>query len=260
MLFTNATFIGIDPTAGEKPFAYAAIDSQKKLMALGSAPIQEILAFVVGQQEAIVAICSPRQPNIGLMADDKVRDNLQPIPNPGRWVDFRVVDYLLRQKNIRIPQTRSESKMCPNWMQWGFQLYSRLAEFGFQQFPNKNSKRQYLEVYPHASFTILLGQIPLQKRTLVGRIQRQLILYEKDMDIPDPMLIFEEVTRHRILQGIIPYDELFTIGELDALVAAYTAWLAGRDQDEVTLIGDPKEGQVVLPSKVLKESYSLKSS
>lgn len=168
MLFTNATFIGIDPTAGEKPFAYAAIDNQKKLMALGSAPFQEILAFVAGQQEAVIAVCSPRQPNSGLMAKESFRESLQPAPNPGRWMNFRVVDYLLRQRNIRIPQTRSEAAVCPNWMQWGFQLYEHLVEFGFSLFPSEDSKRQYLEVYPHASFAVLLEQVPLPKRTLVG--------------------------------------------------------------------------------------------
>ena len=41
------------------------------------------------------------------------------------------------------------------------------------------------------------------------------------------MEFFEEVTRHRLRHGILPLEKLYTPGELDALTAAYLAWLAG---------------------------------
>ena len=255
MLFTNATFIGIDPTAGVKPYAYAALNKDRELMALGTAPVQDVLAFVAGQQEAIVAVCAPRQPNLGLMTDEEVRKGLKPVPNPGRWVDFRVADYLLRQRNIRIPQTRSRGADSPNWMQKGFDFYRKLESFGYVLFPSENSTHQFLEVFPHASFTVLLGRVPFRKRTLEGRIQRQLILFENNLEIPDPMRIFEEITRYKLLQGIIPDDDLYQPGELDALVAAYTALVSGTLPESITSVGDYKEGQVILPVKELLESY-----
>jgi len=51
MFYTNSTFIGIDPTAGEKPFVYAALDHELRLLALGHGSIDDILAFAAGQRQ-----------------------------------------------------------------------------------------------------------------------------------------------------------------------------------------------------------------
>jgi hypothetical protein len=69
------------------------------------------------------------------------------------------------------------------------------------------------------------------------------------------MRLFEEITRHRLLQGILPLQDLYTPGELDALVAAYTAWMAALHPDQITMFGQPEEGQLVLPVAELKRHY-----
>jgi predicted RNase H-like nuclease len=166
-------------------------------------------------------------------------------------------------------------------MRMGFALYARLDSLGYYAFPTQatqdqpaeartsDSQAQFelglkvtqaaplqsLEVYPHASFCALLGLTPFPKYTLEGRIQRQLALHEQEMHIPDPMRLFEEITRYRLLQGQLPLQDLYSPGELDALVAAFTAWKAANQPGEVTLIGDSQEGQVVLPVKELKRQY-----
>jgi hypothetical protein len=203
----------------------------------------------------MVAVCSPRQPNQGVMLDDRVRQNLSPPPKPGRWVNFRMADYLLRQHNISIPQTPSEMSRCPAWMRMGFALYRRLEELGFQAYPKDGPERQLLEVYPYASYAVMLEMLPLRKHGLEGCLQRQLILYESGLKLPDPMRFFEEITRYRLLKGILPMEELYTAGQLDALAGAFTAWVAASNPDEVTLLGDPTEGQVVLPTRTLKDRY-----
>jgi hypothetical protein len=253
-LFSKATLIGIDPTAGEKPFAYAALDQDLRLLALGTGSVDEVLAFTAGQRQAVVAICSPRQPNLGVMAKREVRQNLSPMPSSGRWLNFRLADFLLRQHHITIPQTPSNVEACPQWMRNGFQLYQRLAELGYALYPSEQAERQMLEVYPHAAFSVLLGVLPFQKNTLEGRIQRQLILHEQRLQVPDPMRVFEEITRHRLLKGMLALDDLLLPGELDALVGAYTAWKAAIHPDQVILLGDEEEGQIILPA-ALKEIY-----
>ena len=75
------------------------------------------------------------------------------------------------------------------------------------------------------------------------------------MNVPDPMRFFEEITRHKLLKGILPNEDLYTPGELDALVSAYTAWLIANHPEQVTLLGDPVEGQIVLPAAELKPRY-----
>jgi hypothetical protein len=255
MFFVDTTFVGIDPTAGERPFVYAALDHELEMLALGQGSIDDVLAFAAGQSRALVAVCAPRQPNQGMMARAEVRNRLSPPPNPGRWANFRMADYLLRQHNIRIPQTPARLEDCPNWMRMGFILFRRLEELGYRQYPEDGTERLYLEVYPHASYVVLLGGVPFPKHSLEGRLQRQLVVYEQGINVPDPMRIFEEITRHRLLNGILPLDDLYTPGELDALVAAYTAWLAASQPEAVALLGDAEEGQIVLPVAELKSSY-----
>jgi len=256
MLFTETSFIGIDPTAGVKPFIYAAIDQDRDLIALGHGQIDGVLAFAAGQRQAIVAVCAPRRPNSGIMADEQFRESLSPQPQPGRWMDFRLADYQIRQHNIRSPQTRHQEISCPNWMQMGFSLYRRLENFGYQTYPQENTQCLVMEVYPQACYAVLLGLLPFAKNTIEGRLQRQLILRERNLNIPDPMRYFKEITRKRLLNGLLPHGNLYQPEELDALVAAYTAWLSNYHPDQISLFGDPDEGQVVIPAAELKDKYT----
>ena len=256
MLFNETTFIGIDPTAGKRPMAYAALDRDLRPLALGEGDIRAVTAFVGGQQAAYVAINAPSKPNQGLMKRPEVREKLNPIPHPGRWEGFRVAEYLLYQRKIRIPRTRARAQNCPVWMQVGFELYKRLAGLGYQPYLTPEAPCQVMEVYPHAAFTVLLNSCPFPKNSLEGRLQRQLLLHNQGLYIPDPMRVFEEITRYRLLQGILPLDDLYSVRELDALVAAFTAWVAATSPEGVSILGNPQEGQVVLPSAELQPRYS----
>lgn len=255
MLFSQATFIGIDPTAGEKPFSFAAVGQDLQLLALGSGHLPEILAFAAGQQSALVGICGPQQPNRGLMSDEEVRQRLSPPPKPGRYESFRVAEYQLRQHNISMPPTPASEEACPNWMRSSFLLFKRLEGLGYRRYPDEDAVRQVLEIYPHASFTALLGVLPFQKHSLEGRIQRQLILKECGMNLPDAMRFFEEITRHRLLSGILPLEGVYSASELDALAAAYTAWKVAKPGEKSLKAGDPQEGEVYLPVEALKSLY-----
>lgn len=254
MLFNRTTFIGIDPSAGEKPFVYAALDADLRLLALGHGKLDDVLAFAAGQRQAAVAVCAPQRPNQGVMGRAEVRNGLNPPPRPGRWTDFRLADYLLRQRGVSVPQTLADEQLCPNWMRMGFTLHRRLAEMGYQAYPSEGAELQALEVYPLACYHGLLGLLPLPKYTLEGRLQRQLALYDCKLAVPDPMDFFEEITRHRLRKGQMPTEGLYSPGELDALAAAYTAWLAVTQPGRVDVLGDREEGVVVVPAG---ESHSV---
>lgn len=256
MLFTHNTFLGIDPTAGRRPFSYAALDSDLKLLALGQGSLDDILAFAGGQHRALAAVCAPRRPNQHLMEREAVRQQLSPPPKPGRWLNYRLSEYQLRQHHISTYKTPSTVQDCPTWMQMGFTLYHRLENLGYQPYPTDGASLQWLEVYPHACYCALLGLSPMSKNSFEGRIQRQLVLYGEKLDIPDPMRLFEEITSHRLLQGILPLDNLYSPGELDALVAAYTAWTAAIHPERITHLGDAEEGLLILPTAELKQRYS----
>ena len=254
-MFANQTvYIGIDPTAGSRPLTYAALNGSLDVVALGQADLNEILAFVAGQQQALVAVSAPVRPNQGLILQPEVRARLSPPPRPGRWDDFRLVEYQLRRHHIRCPKTPAQEEACPTWMQRGFLLYRRLEGLGCTPYPGQ-TPLQWVEVYPHACYCVLLGQVPFPKNTFEGRLQRQLILYESELNIPDGMEVFEEMTRHHLLKGVLPLDDLYSSAELDALVAAYTAWLAASHPENTLLLGDPNEGQILLPVNELKSRY-----
>jgi hypothetical protein len=186
-------------------------------------------------------------------AEDRLK--LSPAPSPGRWENFRVAEYLLRKHNLTIPQTPALEDDCPNWIRQAFVLFRRLLSFGYRLYPDDEAACQLVEVFPHACFAAMLGLLPFHKHSLEGRLQRQLVLHEAGLNLPDPLRFFEEITRYRLLSGVLPLEFLYTPGELDALAAAYTAWKAAQHPGELILLGNPEEGQVAIPVAELKETY-----
>ncbi len=255
MLFSRTNFIGVDPTVKPRSMVYAAINRDLDLICLCNGSLEEIYAFLGGQEGALIAICGPVRPNQGLMQSEAVRQSLRPIPRPGRWTGFRVVEYQLSQHNIRMPRTNAEVKNCPGWMKTSFELYQQCSKFGYKDYPSPDSSLQVMEAYPYATYAAILGCLPFPKNSFEGRMQRQLALYRSGLNIPDPMRIFEEITRHRLMTGVLPLEGLYSTPELDALGAAYTAWTAAIHPDQATLLGSPEEGQIVIPVAELKSKY-----
>ncbi len=66
------------------------------------------------------------------------------------------------------------------------------------------------------------------------------------------MSFFEEITRHRLLNNRLPLDLVYSASELNALIAAYTAFLSGTQPDKVIHIGDEEEGIIYLPDNPIE--------
>jgi Protein of unknown function (DUF429) len=255
MLFDANLFIGVDPSGGRKPFTYAALDSNGRLAALKDGEIEDVLAFLGGQRSAVVAVNAPARPNLGLVRQEDVRQSLPPLRISGRSLDMRLAEHQLRERGINVSMTPSRKELCTNWVQLGFDFYRRIAATGFQPFPAPEASHQWLETHPHAVFCVLLGQNPLPRSALEGRLQRQLALYEQGLGIHDPMDFYEEITRHKLLRGVLPLEQVYSAEELDAIAAAYTAYTAARHPEKTLEIGDPAEGQIVLPVAEIKSRY-----
>ena len=251
-------FIGIDPTAGDRPITYAALDGGLRVLALGEGKLDDVLAFVVQHTAALAAIDAPQSLNAGLMSDPQVRKQLGLPPRTKTWVGFKVCEFELRRRGILLYNTPEKVSDAPRWMQAGFRLWKRLRKAGFvlHHRVGAGGPRVMLEVNPHACFTVLLEGIPFKKDTLEGRLQRQLLLYREGVRVPDAMRVLEEITRHRLLTGQLHLDGLYSHDQLDALVSAYTAFLAARHPDRVTLVGDAREGQIVAPTAELLDHYA----
>ena len=252
MFSTDTLYIGIDPTAGEKEFGYVALDGNLELVRLGDADIDELIAFLEGPEAVYVAVNAPSQVNRGLVKKKLEEDGSK---SKVRKVDIRLAEFALRERGIAIAGTPSREEYCPAWMQVGFTLYQRLSDIGFKPYGEEDANRQVMETHPFACFCALAESIPFPKPTLEGRLQRQSILFDKGLRINDAMTFFEEITRFKLIKGILPVDVLRTPEQLDMLVAAYTAWLGANRPEDISNVGDKTEGQISLPVSELREKY-----
>jgi len=141
---------------------------------------------------------------------------------------------------VNMPCTKSQRRIYS-----GFK--KRVAQAGLKPYTMKAAPKQLLETDAQACFRNWIGKPPLSRRTLEGRVQRGLVLYDQGLRITDPMDFFEEITRHHMLGGVFPNDLLYSASELDALAAAYVAWLAVNEPGQVEIMMDrlviPKESE-----------------
>lgn len=250
----NSVYIGIDPTSGNKDFSYAVLDGHLNLIKLAEADMEEMVTLIGRQESSFVAINSPSGVNHGLVKQKLAEAH----SGPGRAVrgaDIRLAEYELRARGIAVAGTPSREEFCPSWMQVGFALYRKLSELGYKLYGTSDGNCQVLETHPFACFCVLVEGTPFSKSTLEGRLQRQLTLNDKGLRIKDGMEFFEEITRFKLMKGILPEDILYSPEQLDVLVAAYVAWLSANRPEESTVVGDEDEGQIFLPVKELKEKY-----
>ena len=61
------------------------------------------------------------------------------------------------------------------------------------------------------------------------------------------MDFLEEVTPHKLLHSMLPLQQISRPSELNAWMAALVAWLAFHQLNRVICLGDPAEGQIILP-------------
>ena len=150
-----------------------------------------------------------------------------------KWEISEVITYVKDYDHVRLaidsPATKSNQE---NYSQ----LLNELGPVDFQEYSERNGQRLWIPSNAEKSYKVYQPVLFL-RQTLVGRLQRALILYDEGLQIDDPMDFFEEITRHKILQGILPTDNIYSSKELDALMMAYVAWLAGSPAERVVTKG-----------------------
>ena len=249
-------FIGIDISIGTKPVTFIALDIDQQPLAIGEGDVPDALAYAAGQSAgAVVAVNAAARPNKGRMKRGDVRQSLKPAPGKGKYTALRQAEYELIRAGINVPETPAAAANSLPWVRRGFTLVEKLEMMGYRHFPDDGdtpSARQWLETNADACYWSLMGVVPLQSGTLEGRIQRQLVLLDEELQVPDAMDFFEEITRYKLLKSILPTKNIFPQAELNAWMAAHTAWLAANQPDCIRTFGEPEEGIVYLPRKTDK--------
>ncbi|MBM3138031.1 MAG: DUF429 domain-containing protein [Chloroflexi bacterium] len=248
------SYVGVEANRDRLyPFTYAAIDKERVIRAFGRGSLKDAFAFLAGQESALAAINSPMTTNNGLMKREEIRKTLSAKSNLGRWANLRLVEFELLERGVHVPRTPGTLKNSPRWMKLGFRLFEEIGKLGYQPYPDPAARKQYFECQGEAAFWNLLGHAPLKENTLEGRIQRQLVLQMCGLPVPDAMQFFEEITRHKLLASELPLDSVYSNEELNAVAAAYTAWLAANQSNQIVKVGHEDEGLIYLPDAAMQD-------
>jgi predicted nuclease with RNAse H fold len=209
-----AFYLGIDPTSSEsKPSGCAVLDSSAALIYVGSVSTDaEIISLSERWSPTLVAIDSPLFLPRGLCCLDEGCSH----PCCNDWAgEKRVAERELYRQGIRLywttRKTFIKAMICRSMA-----LRRTLEAQGIT----------VIEVYPYASKVRLFSR-PIPKKTT--KAGRQWLRQRLEGLVPG-------LREH---QGALSHDEL------DAVVAAYTAYLRGQGQAEA--VGDPQEGVIYVP-------------
>jgi predicted RNase H-like nuclease len=150
------------------------------------------------------------------------------IDAPPAWaVDgrSRLTERVLAERNIRTFATPNRVRGTGNpfydWMEVGFRVFRAAARAGFPRYAAGDPRGTAMEVFPHASATVLRGF--LRPKGIGKKAWREGIL---------------------VAQGVRT-DQLTSIDLIDAGLCALTGLLALQGKRFAP--GDPKEGVIVLP-------------
>jgi hypothetical protein len=249
---SNRVFAGVDLSTNRRGLTVALLTPRLDVQSLKRQSLEETVAELSSCAEITVAVGGPLRCAANPAADPPA--DAAPPKSAARRT--RASDAGLSRRGIPARRPPLRENDAPAWMRCGFGLARQLAGNGFAEGRAACSEpRVLLEIQPAACASVLLGRLPYGRGTLEGRIQRQLALMRERVALPDPMDALEELTAHHVLSGRMELKGIFEAGELDALLAAFTAWRAFAHPESVAWLGDDADGWLCLPAKELLEKY-----
>jgi hypothetical protein len=235
------TFVGIEPLATSNGFSFVSLDDTLSLLAIGEGSLKDIFSFLVGQKMVRVAIHAPAYLGTSHSTDSEIQTD-EAIPAR----EYRTCEFQLWQKNIPCDFTAVKPGRISAPLRLGYQLIQTLQQYEFSFSDPSAKQRSLIETCPAACYHQLLNTA-IQQEPLLWRFQHQLILHKLQLPVQDPMIFFEEITRHKLLMGKVSLENILIPEELNAMVSAYTAWLSHHHPEKVTSWGDESDGFLVLP-------------
>ena len=152
-----------------------------------------------------------------------------------KWDIPTVLEYLREHDNVSLMINLSTSKIGQSVRE---DFKNQISQAGFKSLSQKDQPKRWFETNTQDCYREWIGKSPLPRRTLEGRLQRSLVLYEQALRIEDPMDIFEEITRYKLIQGSFRLENIYSSKELDALAAAYLAWMTVNRPQQIVVNGE----------------------
>jgi len=249
---SNRIFAGIDCSAGGRRLTVAALSPRLEVEFLRTQTVEDAAQELSGFAGISVAIGGPLRPIPSAAAAESASGGSR----HGKAVWARAAEAEIRRRGISFRPSPAREEAAPAAMRVLFHLARELSAREFMEGETtRDASRVLLSTRPAACAAVLLGRLPFPRATLEGRIQRQLILIREKVALPDPMDPLEEMTAHHLLSGHLPLRGICQPEELDALLAAFTAWRAFCQPETVTWLGRESDGGICLPAKPLLEKY-----
>jgi hypothetical protein len=243
----HLTFVGIDVQAALKPFYYTALNADLETIACGHGRMADVLAYLAGQTSAVIAVNGPiwaPQAVTVSSQGDLFGGQQNTIDGSHRWVDS-----VLSTRGYPIIFVPSAWKKAPVWMERSLELAAEMKRLGYVVSGNPAAARLFFETNTDAAYHQITGNSPYDSRSLEGRLQRQLILYEFGFPLQDPMAFLEEFTRHRLRTSNVPLNQIGVAHELRSLTAAVIAWLLDNRPETLEHLGQSGEPEIILPKE-----------
>ena len=246
---SNRMVAGVGCSAGARGLTMAVLTSRLEVQSLRSLAVEAAAEELSAGGDICVAIAGPLRPHAASGGAERA----------GKGASARPAEAEIRGHKIPIRAAPETEADAPAAMRTMFSLARELTKRGFREGESeRESPRFLMETNAAACAAVLLGRLPFGRATLEGRIQRQLLLVRERVALPDPMDSLEELTAHHLLSGRLPLRGILGPDELDALLAAFTAWRAFSRPETVAWFGRESEDCICLPVKELLEKY-LKS-
>ncbi|MCD6475296.1 MAG: hypothetical protein J7K85_03390 [Anaerolineaceae bacterium] len=236
------TFVGIHINRQAPHFVYIAADEDFSPLAIDNCDEENLLSYLSGQENSFLAINASLQLNQGLLRLSTYKKHTR-----GRRPNIRKVEYELQQYNIEMYHTPDQISKCAPEVKLGIKLNGYLNDLGYKTFSSDQSSQMFLETPSNAAFWSLIEGNLIPEEGIIGRMQRQQILYDLELPVPNPMTFFEEITRYKLRNGKIPFKKILPACELNAWIGVYTAHKAWSDPDSLTPMGNSEEGSIYLP-------------
>ena len=234
-------YIGLEVNSRPPHYTVIGINSDRTCLLDLTCSWEDLAESLEPFKNVCIAVNTAITPNVDFLKTSHCKKH-----KPGKWPDIRRIEYELEECGAPIYHTPKKKRNLLASQGYGFELVNNLKALGFEDIENDGEKT-FLEVPAETAFWSIERKPLFEGANFIGRIQRQLLLLEIGLELPDPMNFFEEITQFKLLTGNAPLDMIYELSRLNAWMNAYTALQVKINPSRCAKFGYKQEGFLYLP-------------